>query len=140
LGFTFYSIYNILFFFSKEIHKEYHKRHPNSDKGPLVQVNDVFFSLHAAMISVITLTQIYFWGYTRSIGQIPSAWSSGIVVGSSVAIAILACIVAGSHNTVIEWIDVCYALSYIKLLCTFVKYVPQVPLLLYKLIRGRFKL
>jgi hypothetical protein len=80
------------------------------------------------VISVITLTQIYCWGYTRSAGQFPSAWSSGIVVGSSLAIAILASIVAGSHNTTLEWIDVCYALSYVKLICTFVKYVPQVRL------------
>jgi hypothetical protein len=34
--------------------------------------------------------------------------------------------VAASHGTLVEWIDVGYALSYVKLLCTFVKYVPQV--------------
>ena len=33
--------------------------------------------------------------------------------------------VAASHGTLVEWIDVGYALSYVKLLCTFVKYVPQ---------------
>jgi hypothetical protein len=42
---------------------------------------------------------------------------------------ILFCIVVISNGKVIEWIDVCYGLSYVKLLCTFVKYVPQVILL-----------
>jgi cystinosin len=126
LGFTFYSIYNVLFFSSSEIHEEYHRRHPDSNVGPLVQVNDVFFAIHAAVISTFTLTQVYCWGYTRSRRQLPSAWTWGIVVGSLLAIIILSCVVAATDSRVAEWIDVCYALSYVKLLCTFIKYVPQV--------------
>ena len=126
LGFTFYSIYNVLVFSSAEIHEQYHRRHPNSDVGPLVQVNDVFFAIHAAVISTFTLTQIYCWGYTRSERQFPSSWTWGIVVGSSLAIVILSCVVAASDGRVVEWLDVCYAFSYVKLLCTFIKYVPQV--------------
>jgi len=125
LGFGFYSIYNILFFSSSEIHDEYHRRHPNSNVGPLVQVNDVFFAVHAAVISIITLSQVYCWGYERASRQVPSPWTFGIVTGSCLAVGILSCIVAASHSTIIEWIDVCYALSYVKLICTFVKYVPQ---------------
>ena len=126
LGFTFYTIYNILFFASDEIHKEYHTRHPNSSSGPLVQVNDVFFAVHAAIISTFTLTQVYCWGYTRSPAQFPSSWTWGIISGSVLAIAILSGIVLGTDGKTAEWIDVCYALSYVKLICTFVKYVPQV--------------
>jgi cystinosin len=137
LGFSFYSIYNILFFSSKEIHEEYHRRHPRSSVGPLVQANDVFFAVHAAVISIFTLTQIYCWGYTRSPRQLPSPWTWGIVIGGSLAVAVLSCIVVASHGEVIEWIDVCYALSYIKLLCTFVKYVPQVIFSFIRLTGGR---
>ena len=126
LGFTFYSIYNVLFFSSPEIREEYHRRHPNSNVGPLVQVNDVFFAIHAAVISTFTLTQIYCWGYTRSRRQFPSPWTWGVVVGSSIAVGVLSCVVATTGGKVVEWIDVCYALSYVKLLCTFIKYVPQV--------------
>jgi len=89
-------------------------------------VNDVFFAIHAAIISILTLTQIYCWGYARSRRQVPSGATWGIVVGSSLAIGILCCIAVISNGNVIEWIDVCYGLSYVKLLCTFVKYVPQV--------------
>lgn len=91
-----------------------------------MQVNDVFFSVHAALISIITLTQIYWWGYTRSPTQYPSPYTSGIIVGSSLGIIILSIIVGASHGELLEWIDVCYALSYVKLLTTLVKYVPQV--------------
>jgi len=125
LGFSFYSIYNILFLSSSEIHREYQRRHPHSDVGPLVQVNDVFFAVHAAVISVITLTQVYCWGYERASRQFPSSWTWGIVAGSCLAVSTLSVMVAASHGTLVEWIDVGYALSYVKLLCTFVKYVPQ---------------
>lgn len=40
----------------------------------------------------------------------------------------MAVLVAASDGHIAEWIDVCYALSNIKLLCTFIKYVPQVSL------------
>src|SRR5271155_2153894 len=123
----------MVFFASHEIHREYQRRHPNSTGGPLVQVNDVFFAIHAAVISIITLTQIYCWGYARSRRQIPSGATWGIVVGSALAMSILCCIEVISNGKVIEWIDVCYGLSYVKLLCTFVKYVPQV----YFLVRTR---
>jgi cystinosin len=129
LGFSFYSIYNVLFFSSREIYKEYRRRHPDSDVGPLVQVNDVFFAIHAAVISTLTLIQIYCLGYTRSRRQLPSPWTWGIVVGSSLAVGVLSCLVLVSNGTIVEWIDVCYALSYVKLVCTFVKYVPQVKIL-----------
>jgi hypothetical protein len=91
-----------------------------------VQVNDVFFAVHAAAISVLTLTQIYCWGYVRAPRQFPSSWTWGIVSGSFLAVGMLSCMVAASHGTLVEWIDVCYAMSYVKLICTFVKYVPQV--------------
>jgi len=125
LGFNFYSVYNILFYSSSEIHDEYQRRHPHSNVGPLVQINDVFFSVHAAVISVVTLTQVYCWGYQRALRQLPGPWTLGIVAGSCLAVGILSCIVAASHGSLFEWIDVCYALSYVKLICTFVKYVPQ---------------
>lgn len=126
LGFVSYSIYNVALFSSSEIQNEYRRRHPNSNALPLVQVNDIFFAVHAATISIITLSQIYCWGFTRSRRQVPSAWTWGIVFASGFSIGILSCIVAVSNGRVIEKIDVYYALSYIKLLCTFVKYVPQV--------------
>jgi len=91
-------------------------------------VNDVFFAVHAATISTVTLTQVYCWGYSRSRQQVPSPWTAGFVVGAITAVLIMAVLVAASDGHIAEWIDVCYALSNIKLLCTFIKYVPQVSL------------
>jgi cystinosin len=138
LGFTAYSFYNVLLFGSKEIREEYHRRHPNTgESGPLVAVNDVFFAIHAAVISLVTLTQIYCWGYTRSRGQFPSPWTWGIVVGGGLAVGILSIIVLASKGNMAEWIDVLYALSYVKLVCTFVKYVPQVISCRYFFLKAR---
>lgn len=123
LGFTFYSIYNIVFYTSDEIRKEYLRRHPRAARGPLVRPNDIFFAVHAAIISIFTLSQVYCWGYTRSRRQYPSSWAWGLVAGSIFGVAIL-CVLATISR--ITWIGVCYALSSIKLVCSFVKYVPQV--------------
>lgn len=115
----------MLFFASSEIHEEYRRRHPKAGSGPLVRANDIFFAVHAAVISLFTLSQVYCWGYARSRRQYPSPWAWGLVFGSTLGMATL-CLLAKSESKVVQWIDVCYALSFIKLICSFVKYVPQV--------------
>ena len=89
LGFTCYAIYNIVFYTSTEIHNEYRQRHPKAGSGPLVRANDIFFAVHAAILSIFTLSQIYCWGYERTSRQVPSPWAVGVVCGSVLGVAIL---------------------------------------------------
>ncbi|KAG0063677.1 hypothetical protein BGZ90_002543 [Linnemannia elongata] len=61
LGFLCYSIFNLSFYYSPEVQEEYRKRNDGQDN--LVRANDVFFAVHALILSSFTLFQtlIYKW-------------------------------------------------------------------------------
>ncbi|KAF9329088.1 hypothetical protein BG006_007821 [Podila minutissima] len=98
-------MFNLAFFFSSEIQEEYKCR--NDGQENLVRVNDVFFAVHALILSSFTLVQTYI--YKRDESQsvsIPSKLFILGAIGGTVSIAGLAC--------------------YIKLAISFIKYCPQV--------------
>ncbi|KAF9156992.1 hypothetical protein BG015_008495 [Linnemannia schmuckeri] len=98
VGFLCYSIFNLSFFFSTEIQEEYKRR--NDGQENLVRANDVFFAVHALILSTFTLVQ---------------SWVVLVFIGRALS---------GVGNY--EWIDILYFLSYIKLVISFIKYCPQV--------------
>ncbi|XP_068630501.1 cystinosin homolog isoform X2 [Battus philenor] len=117
MGFTMYSLFNCGLYFSKEIQAEYLSRHPRSVNP--VQLNDVFFSLHAAFATLITITQCFL--YERE-DQRVSMTGRSILGGFMVIAIVTAGLGAGGK---IEWLDFLYICSYIKLCITLIKYVPQ---------------
>ncbi|KAE8307164.1 PQ loop repeat-domain-containing protein [Aspergillus transmontanensis] len=104
LGYVCYTGYTAAFLYSPVIRHQYAARHPGSE-GSTVRFNDFAFAVHAIILRL-------FWG-------------------SIVAIAILIFIVLGQSPdggydpSTWGWIDVVYGLSYVKLLVTITKYVPQ---------------
>lgn len=50
-------IFNLAFFFSDEIQEEYKRR--NGGQENLVRANDVFFAVHALILSTFTLVQTW---------------------------------------------------------------------------------
>nr|CAG8510628.1 15446_t:CDS:2 [Entrophospora candida] len=54
-----FMVFNLTFFFSEEIQKEYQDKNGNKDN--LVRANDVFFALHALLLSTITLVQSFIY-------------------------------------------------------------------------------
>ncbi|CAG9784867.1 unnamed protein product [Diatraea saccharalis] len=117
MGFTMYSLFNCGLYFSKEIQNEYFSRHPRG-LNP-VQLNDVFFSLHAAFATLITITQCFI--YEREDQRVSNA-GRGVLGLFGGIVVITACLGAAS---VVEWLDFLYYCSYIKLAITLIKYVPQ---------------
>ncbi|KAL9098475.1 MAG: hypothetical protein Q9163_005874 [Psora crenata] len=125
LGFTAYSVSTLSFYFSGEIQRQYRDR--NNGEGNTVRGNDVAFGLHALLLSSVTLTQFWpkLWGFERRVWRVGNGvW--GIVMGCGIGIAWTVGLVArdGGHGW--QWIDVVYAVGYVKLLITVVKYMPQV--------------
>ncbi|RUS18463.1 PQ loop repeat-domain-containing protein [Endogone sp. FLAS-F59071] len=118
-GFFCYSIFNVAFFFSEEIQREYRER--NNGAENLVRANDVFFAVHAFTVSGIALWQT--WVYKRDYNQKVSPIAGSLILTSALGIAVL---IVAIHFDYAEWIDLMYYLSYIKLGVSFVKYVPQV--------------
>merc|ERR1711976_581909 len=60
-----YSIYNCSLYYNKKVQSEYFKQNP--DSLPPVETNDVFFSIHALLLSTLTLSQIIFYNGVKSI-------------------------------------------------------------------------
>ncbi|KAI9036005.1 putative L-cystine transporter [Aspergillus affinis] len=132
LGFICYTAYTSAFLYSPVIRGQYAARHPLSEE-PTVRFNDFAFALHAVVLSSIIYTQFWpqIWGFKVSRFQRVSKPVAGIFWGSIVAVGIVIAIVLarspdqGYEPSTWAWIDVIYTLSYVKLIITIVKYVPQ---------------
>jgi cystinosin len=152
LGFVCYTIYAAIFLYSPLIREQYAVRNPISPE-PSVRFNDLVFAVHAILLSAIVYSQFYprIWGFRVFRYQRVSKPVAGLFWGSLVAIAVLVLIVwnkspdGGRDALSWAWIDVVrggrrscwtigprktdgkqvYGISYVKLLITVVKYVPQ---------------
>jgi cystinosin len=124
LGFTCYAIFNCAFFYSESVQEQYMRRY-NGNRNA-VEPNDVFFALHAVVLVAVSLFQC--WIYPRG-GQRVSkptiVWSLGtVVVGALFAVAIE--ITGNDEHSFINTLNLLYLLSYVKLLTTLVKCLPQI--------------
>ncbi|PGH23246.1 hypothetical protein AJ80_02662 [Polytolypa hystricis UAMH7299] len=132
LGFVCYAIYTSTFLYSPLIREQYAARHPISPE-PTVRFNDLAFAAHAVVLSSLTYSQFWpqIWGFKVSKFQRVSKPVSGIFWGSIAAVVLVMLLVTSQtgedwHDPLTwAWIDVIYAISYVKLVVTIVKYIPQ---------------
>lgn len=130
-GFLAYFVSTASFYWSPLIRTQYALR--NNGLAPTVTLNDVVFAFHGVILCLVVTSQYLFpgaWGFDhRAPGRKPSRVILGITAGSVLAIAIVMLLVDPSPSadakTAWAWIDVMYAVSYVKLLITVVKYAPQ---------------
>lgn len=116
-GFVAYSVFNVGLFWVPYIQEEFLKKDPN---GVIpVDANDVFFSLHAVVLTLIYICQCVI--YERG-GQKVSKVAIGLLV-IAWTFAFVSLFVAVAH--IITWLEYLYYFSYIKLGVTLVKYIPQ---------------
>ncbi|GAB7357698.1 hypothetical protein MBLNU459_g0366t2 [Dothideomycetes sp. NU459] len=131
VGFVCYTVSTACFLFSPTIRQQYAQRHPLAPE-PTVRANDFAFALHATAICVVVYSQFFhkLWHFTDVKLRRASPAALGIVWGSLLGVALTSLIVITRRTKTTAadgWndIDVVYALSYVKLLITVVKYVPQ---------------
>ncbi|KAM3429197.1 hypothetical protein MY4824_008396 [Beauveria thailandica] len=144
LGFSAYSVSNIALYSSSAVRRQYAAR--NSGLTPTVQFNDVVFALHGLLLSAITASQYLvgssLWRFPRTAyhhhnnvnpGTRPSRLALGLTAGAFVGVGATALLVVGARSggrnvdPVVDWcdLDVVYALGYVKIAVTLVKYTPQ---------------
>ncbi|TPP61176.1 Cystinosin [Fasciola gigantica] len=116
-GFFVYSVFNISLFASPVIKDLYHQLFPVGEIP--VQLNDIFFSVHAFLICIVTGIQVLV--YERG-GQRISRVCIGILCLIA-AYSVINIILAGAG--VFTWLTLLYNISYVKLFITLVKYIPQ---------------
>lgn len=119
IGFLCYSIFNVSFYYSPEVQEEYKSR--NDGHLNLVRANDVFFAVHALVLSSYTMYQTFI--YKRDHNQRLSNATRLLIFIATIGAGIaFAAVITGSS----QWIDFLYYLSFIKLGISFFKYCPQV--------------
>lgn len=117
VGFLMYALFNCGLYWIPEIEDEYFNRYPKG-LNP-VQVNDIFFSLHAVFATVVTITQCFIY----EIGNQRVSTTARIIHGIFAVFILISLIL--SFNNTIHWLDFLYYCSYVKLSITLIKYVPQ---------------
>jgi len=118
IGFSCYTAYNCAFYWSPLIQKEY--MDANDGHENLVQPNDVFFGIHAVILTILIIVQIFI--YERGNQKV-----SYVCIAMSAAMGLSAVIVGFlTIAKVTTWLFFFYWLSYVKLAITFFKYCPQV--------------
>ncbi|TID26417.1 L-cystine transporter-like protein [Venturia nashicola] len=133
LGFISYTISTAAFLYSPVVQSQYAYRHPLSPETT-VRFNDFVFAAHGAVLCVITYSQFFpsIWGFKVGARQRASRVVLGIFWGSILAIFLTIILVrtsgkeGGNDPSGWAWIDVIYSFGYVKLICTVVKYCPQV--------------
>ncbi|XP_059384729.1 cystinosin-like [Carassius carassius] len=116
-GFIAYSVFNVGLFWVAYIQEEFLKKDPN---GVIpVDANDVFFSLHAVLLTLVYVCQCAI--YERGEQKVSRVAIGLLVIGWTFAFVSLFVAVAQK----ISWLDYLYYFSYIKLGVTLVKYIPQ---------------
>jgi len=117
LGFTCYGLYNIGMYWIPSVKEEYQHEHPDGVNP--VQINDVCFTLHAVLITTVTIVQCFL--YERG-GQKVSLVAKVLVSLSLVSLLVLLVVAACSAIT---WLTYLMVFSYLKLGISLIKYIPQ---------------
>jgi len=117
LGFTCYSLYNCVFYWSSAVAREFHAQYPRSQLP--VQPNDIAFAVHAVCVTLFTIGQcvIYERGEQR-VSLLCRALIAVLLVFGCVCT-----ILAFVHS--IDYYELITFISYIKLAVTLTKYIPQ---------------
>lgn len=131
-GFAAYFVSNVAFYYSPLVRSQYAARH--NGLTPTVAFNDVVFALHALVLSIITASQYLarpLWRFEPSAGTRPSRFVTGIIAGSALGVLatwLLVVAASPSADPATGWceLDIVYAVGYVKLLVTLVKYTPQI--------------
>ncbi|KAL8840351.1 MAG: hypothetical protein Q9170_001366 [Blastenia crenularia] len=131
-GFIAYLASTLAFYASPLIRHQYAIRNPSAP-NPTVQINDVVFALHAVVLSAVVWSMFAkrIWGFEQGATQRVGTAILGAAIGSVFSVVAVTIFVASGPGGGFDaerwaWIDVVYAVSYIKLLITVIKYIPQV--------------
>ncbi|KAF2270902.1 hypothetical protein CC78DRAFT_450240 [Lojkania enalia] len=132
LGFVCYTVSTAAFIYSPTIQSQYAYRHPDAPETT-VRFNDFLFAAHGAVLCIIIYSQFWpaIWGFKVGSRQKASLPVLGIIWGSIFGTLIVILLVkikgkdGGYDPSGWAWIDVIYALGYVKLLTVVIKYMPQ---------------
>lgn len=116
VGFGCYAAFNCALFYSPSIRAAYERSH--GGEAPAVRLNDIVFALHAVALSAVLLVQIAI--LPRGAQRFSRLCKAAIVV-FLIALPIAMVLAARRACERCTWLNVLYALSYVKLAITLTK-------------------
>ena len=126
VGFLCYTAFNASLYWSNILQEEYARRHDG--KQIKVAPNDVAFAMHAVVLSICWVLQIWCYnGIFRRKPYIITMVSISVIVGTSLLYAAVIAIFGNENNgAYLNWLDFLYTLANFKVCITIFKYCPQV--------------
>ncbi|CAF0828938.1 unnamed protein product [Rotaria sp. Silwood1] len=118
LGYFCYSVYNVAFYSWQNVQDSYMKLHPHGIIPVLI--NDVVFGLHGFIVSFITIFQCLLFEHSK---QLVSYTTSILLVIFIVFLFITTILTSVGR---IDLLLLIYFYSYVKLIISCIKYIPQV--------------
>ncbi|KAH7126860.1 L-cystine transporter-like protein [Dendryphion nanum] len=132
LGFFCYAVSTAAFLYSPTVRSQYAFRHPESPETT-VRFNDFLFAAHGSLLCVVIYTQFFPWIWGFKVGKRQQASKAvlGIFWGCLLGLLMTLIFVwtkgnGGYDPSKWAWLDVIYALGYVKLITVVIKYIPQV--------------
>jgi len=117
VGFVAYGLYNIGMFWIPVVKEEYLSLNPDGINP--VQLNDVCFTLHAILITCITIIQCFIYEKGgQKVSKIATILISISLVGIFVLLIVAIC-------DKITWLTYLMSFSYLKIAISLIKYIPQ---------------
>ncbi|XP_043848985.1 cystinosin [Dromiciops gliroides] len=116
-GFIAYAVFNVGLFWVPLIKEQFLHEHPTGVNP--VDSNDVFFSLHAVVLTLVVVVQCFL--YERGGQKVSRAAVGFLVLAWLFALIVMAVALGGA----ISWLQFLFCFSYIKLAVTLIKYFPQ---------------
>jgi cystinosin len=138
VGFSCYSSYNLALYGSATVRAQYAVAHPNTvehpnSASPAVELNDVFFGLHAIFATLVSIAQccIYPRDPLQRISRGGGVWLA-VLITSVIAYALAVALgpnggsAADTGAGARGWLAFFTFVSYVKLAISLTKYAPQV--------------
>ncbi|XP_036613944.1 cystinosin [Trichosurus vulpecula] len=116
-GFIAYAMFNVCLFWVPYIKEQFLHEHPTGVNP--VDSNDVFFSLHAVVLTLVVIGQCCL--YERGSQRVSRASVGFLVLAWLFALIMMFVALGGA----ISWLQFLFCFSYIKLAVTLIKYFPQ---------------
>jgi cystinosin len=117
-GFIAYGVFNVGLFWIPKVKEQYKDKHPGGINP--VQINDVVFTLHAIAATGFTIFQCFIFERGKQRVSVLT-WILLAILWLTVFISLF--VVIGGK---LSWLNFLYVFSYVKLVVTLIKYIPQV--------------
>lgn len=99
---------------------------PHPPNYPLIQINDVAYTVHGLLCALVIYSQVHFLKFKRSKHQHISKYTQLLLAGvCSLCLIMCITVVCFPHSTTLHLLDVAEILAYVKVTMSTVKNIPQ---------------